>query len=144
MQTDWKQDWNSFVDFLAESVAAGKSGSDLADKFGGEVVFWKGKLESKLRLDDDAPLVSISLPQRTIQFPDGIEVVIDGFGLPVASDSLTFWREIVEGSNLTFSASFLGEGAFPPVEITELPSGRRLLMLRLWNGKPVPEVNSAG
>ena len=133
----WQTSWSIFIDDLARSLRGNENASTLADLFGGRSIEWSGVLVGK-RIEPMAPSVNLALPEEQIDFGDGRIATLKSISLPIAESAIVEWQQIPEGTKVAFSA-LLGSGAspFPPIEITNLRSGKTIVMIRLSEGIPV-------
>lgn len=133
----WQSDWSSFVDVLAGCLQNTEETDALANRFGGKRVEWEGVLDCK-QIDELAPSVNLALPEKHIDFGDGRVAILKSISLPLAESAVADWQQIAEGTKVKFSALVgAGESPFPPVEVTNLRSGRTIVMIRLSEGAPV-------
>ena len=61
--------------------------------------------------------------------------MLKGVSLPLADSAIADWQQIAEGTIVRFSAIVgAGESPFPPIEVTNLRSGKTIVMVRLSEG----------
>jgi hypothetical protein len=136
MVSEWQENFESFVDALAEKLRGGASEEDLAEHFGGELVNWSGFLYEK-DLNELAPAVTIDLPERFMDLGGGRSTTLGGFSLLVAHEAISAWRALPIGGQVKFSAR-LGskQSTFTPIGVQRFSSGRVLILVRLADGRP--------
>lgn len=135
MNRSWQNDWNEFLDALAESIRT-RGAEQCAQQFGGSTVEWSGVLAEK-SLDCTAVSVTIQFPERRIDVGDGRSAVIDHVFLPVDGESVALWRPLRLGRTIQFSATFCAaDSVFPPIEVKDLQDGPTIVMIRMTNAVP--------
>lgn len=133
----WQSDWNDFVTLFQQKLRMGETASALSQFFSEKVVIWNGILDDK-SIDDLAPNVGITLPEREIDLGDGSLDTLDGISLPINDCAVSDWQRLEIGCPVQFSAKFSSaEFIFQPIEIKHLTDGTRLLFIRLTDGKVV-------
>ncbi|TWT47795.1 hypothetical protein [Botrimarina hoheduenensis] len=133
-EAPWRSDWSLFIDELADCLRASEDTDGLARRFGNQSVEWEGVLDRK-QIDELAPSVNLALPEKHIDFGDGRVAMLKSVSLPLADSAIAGWQQIAEGTMVKFSAMVgAGVSPFPPVEVTNLRSGKTIVMIRLSEG----------
>lgn len=137
MRDDWQDNWEVFVDAVADSLRSGATPEALARHFGGKKVRWTGVLDEK-NIDELAALVGIALPEKHLDLGQGRMTTLDGVSLPLATHYVADWNKLEVGTPVTFTAT-LGSATstFPPIELKHLKSGRCVVMIRLTDAIPM-------
>jgi hypothetical protein len=135
--SDWRRDWNLFVDELQMFLRTNEAPGDLSRHFGEQAVEWEGVLVEK-QITDAWSGISLSMPRREVEFVDGRRAVLEHIGFPPKESAISEWENLSEGAKVRFSAVVgAGGGPFNSVDIHNLTSGRTIIMLCLREGAPV-------
>jgi hypothetical protein len=137
MERTWQNDFDCFLNVVAQRIRAAETPDDLSAEFGGKEVRWSGILGKK-RLVGEAPTVRVRCPKAGVDLGGSRIAEFAGLTMPVDDRSIADWNRLEVGINTTFTAN-LGSRMqiFPAVEVSQLPSGRVLLSINVSDAAPV-------
>jgi hypothetical protein len=136
MDDNWRNDFDLFLNGIAERIRSGETPSDLSREFTGETVLWCGILGRKT-LDGEAPSVLVGSVRKDLDLGDGPTAQFAGLTMPVADRSIANWERVELDAKVTFTARLGARmGVFPTIEVKRLPTGRVILSIRLTEAAP--------
>lgn len=95
-----------------------------------------GRSTKEKNIDELSATVSVALPEKTIEFPDGRTVTLNSVALALADDAVADWVDLEIGVGVRFTANLGSRMAiFPPIEVRELSTGTIVVVVRVREGR---------
>jgi len=131
----WSNNWYVFIEEVGRLIKYDETTETLSKIFAGKTVRWSGVVD-EIDLDEMAPGVDVDMPLANIELNDGTRINISGLHLPIDDNYIMEWQKVNPGDLIDFEATLgRGDAPFPPIELQELCTGRKLLRIRVNNAK---------
>ena len=102
---DWQKDWIEFVQSLACVYVPGMDDDELTQKYAGNQIMWKGKIED-VQLDNDIyRFLGIGMPAHEVMLSSGRVLRARRLVIPVHESKVSLWEKSCVGMDICFTAS---------------------------------------
>lgn len=141
----WKENWESFVEAVAQAKQQHLSDSEVTERFCNQTVYWVGKVEDKN--EEPSGHFGIDMRMKNVSTPlenSGV-LTVDFLYLNVAKEDALQWQQVAVGSVVQFETSIeTGSTYFPGIRWSKAGEGEHCatLMIGTKNSKYIETISN--
>jgi len=133
----WVEDWEAFVNSVAELFGGGLDDASVTERFAGKRVVWKGKVAGK-RLAIARPGIQMEMPEVAVELADCRHAKVDFLFLTLREGEHESWRDTRIGADIHFATRIRqSSGPFAGISWSDLGDNRGLILFLTDGAVPV-------